>query len=148
MSSTTRDPESGAPPSELSLANRANAHMSWAHTENRSARTAPARAALDAKFLEQAGGDPVRAEHLRKAFFTRLALKSARARRKAQEQTVAAEAAEAELSALGGGSGDPPGAGAVQDQPDLGDKREVLKQEGSAYLSSGAALSGGGSDAA
>ena len=59
------------------------AHESWAQTENRSARTAPARAALDAKFLEQAGGDPVRAAHLRKAYFARLALKSAQARRKA-----------------------------------------------------------------
>ncbi len=58
------------------------AHESWAQTENRSARTAPARAALDAKFLEQAGGDSVRAAHLRKAHFARLALRSAQARRK------------------------------------------------------------------
>jgi hypothetical protein len=58
------------------------AHESWANTPNRTARTAPARAALDAKFLEQANGDPVRAAHLRKAHFKRLALKSAQARRK------------------------------------------------------------------
>lgn len=58
------------------------AHISWANTVDRSARTAPARAALDAKFLEQAGGDPVRAEHLRKAYFKRLALKSAASRRR------------------------------------------------------------------
>lgn len=59
------------------------AHTSWANTENRTARTAPARAALDAKFLAQADGDPVRARHLKKAHFARLALKSAQARRRA-----------------------------------------------------------------
>lgn len=57
------------------------AHVSWANTRDRTARTAPGRAALDAKFLEQAGGDPVRAAHLRKAHFKRLALLSAQARR-------------------------------------------------------------------
>ena len=60
---------------------RIGAHVSWAQTEDRTKRTAPGRAALDAKFLEQAGGDPVRAEHLRKAHFQRLALKSVQARR-------------------------------------------------------------------
>ena len=49
------------------------AHESWARTENRSARTAAARAALDQKFLDEANGDPVRAAHLRKAHFGRLA---------------------------------------------------------------------------
>lgn len=78
------------------------AHTSWAKTQNRTARTAPARAALDAKFLEQAGGDPIRAAHLRKAWFARLALKSAQSRRKARELTSAAEAAETELSEAGG----------------------------------------------
>jgi hypothetical protein len=58
------------------------AHVSWANTTDRAARTAPARAALEQKFLEQADGDPVRAAHLRKAYFARLALKSAQARRK------------------------------------------------------------------
>jgi hypothetical protein len=56
------------------------AHVSWFNTTDRSARTAPARAALEAKFLEQADGDPIRAEHLRKAYFARLALASAKAR--------------------------------------------------------------------
>ncbi|MDQ6849427.1 MAG: hypothetical protein M3070_05515 [Actinomycetota bacterium] len=78
------------------------AHISWANTTNRTARTAPARAALDRKFLEEAAGDPVRAAHLRKAYFTRLSLKSALARRKAKELTEAAEAAEAELEQAGG----------------------------------------------
>lgn len=54
--------------------------------------------------MEAAGGDPVRAEHLRKAHFKRLQLKSAQARRKSREAIAAAEAAEAELSELGGES--------------------------------------------
>lgn len=86
---------------ERVLRARIAAHESWAHTENRSARTAPARAALDAKFLEQADGDPVRAEHLRKAHFARLALKSAQARRRIKELSAQAEEAEAELQAGG-----------------------------------------------
>lgn len=78
------------------------AHESWANTTDRSARTAPARRALDQKFLDQADGDPVRAEHLRKAHYARLALKSAQSRRKAKEQITAARAAELELRSLGG----------------------------------------------
>lgn len=77
------------------------AHESWAHTPDRPARTAKARAARDQKFLDQASGDPVRAEHLRKAYFARLALKSAVARRKIKEQTAIAEAAEVELGTVG-----------------------------------------------
>lgn len=91
-----------ATPSERSLAARIAAHDSWAHTPDRSARTAPARAALDQKFLDAAGGDPVRAEHLRKAHFSRLALKSAKARRRSKELAAEADAAETELAAIGG----------------------------------------------
>ncbi len=90
---------SDTPTAERRLAARIGAETSWANTENRSARTAPARAALDAKFLAQAGGDPVRAANYRKAYFARLALKSVQSRRKSRELT---EQAEAELSALGG----------------------------------------------
>lgn len=86
---------------EKTLIARIAAHESWANTTNRSARTAPARAARDQKFLDLAGGDPVRAEHLRKAYFTRLALKSAQSRRKARQHIGAAIAAEAELQAGG-----------------------------------------------
>lgn len=82
---------------------RIASETSWANTEDRSARTAAARRALDQKFLDEAGGDPKRAEHLRKAHFQRLALKSAQSRRRAREATEAARAAEAELKALGGG---------------------------------------------
>ena len=88
--------------SERQLAASIAAHESWAATPDRSARTAPARRALDQKFLEQAGGDPQRAESLRSAYFKRLALKSAQSRRRAREATEAARAAEAELKALGG----------------------------------------------
>lgn len=91
------------------------AHVSWANTTDRSARTAPARRALDEKFLREAEGDPVRADHLRRAHFARMALRSAQARRKAREAAeelaaVEAEAGEdlaaveAELEAAGGGS--------------------------------------------
>lgn len=89
--------------SEKRLAASIAAHTSWANTENRSARTAPARRALDQKFLAEAGGDPARAEHLRKAHFQRLALKSAQSRRRAREATAVAEQAEAELAELNGG---------------------------------------------
>lgn len=64
------------------LAGTIGAHESWAKTEDRPARTAAARRAMEQKFLDEAAGDPVRAEHLRKAYFARLALKSAQVRRK------------------------------------------------------------------
>lgn len=84
---------------ERRLAASAAAHESWANTTDRTARTAKARAALDQKFLDQAGGDPVRAEHLRKAHFARLALKSAQARRKGLEAAAVA-AVDAALDAV------------------------------------------------
>jgi hypothetical protein len=90
---------------ERQLAAQIAAHESWANTPNRAARTAPARAALDQKFLAAADGDPVRAAHLRKAHFARLALKSAQARRKSRELTEVAERAEAELAEAGGLNG-------------------------------------------
>lgn len=62
---------------------RLGAHVSWANTTDRSARTAPARAALEQKFLDQADGDPLRAAHLKKAYYARLAIKSAQVRRAA-----------------------------------------------------------------
>ncbi|MDT2008764.1 hypothetical protein FXW78_39665 [Rhodococcus opacus] len=66
------------------------AHESWARTEDRTARTAAARkAALDRfeRIVDPDGSlNPQerarRAEHARKAYFTRLALKSAQARRR------------------------------------------------------------------
>ena len=90
------------PASERILRARGAAYQSWGQTPNRTARTAPARAALDAKFLKAADGDPIRAEYLRKAHFARLTLKSIASRRKSREQAEQAAAAESELSALGG----------------------------------------------
>lgn len=74
-------PDSQSPHPVLSQLGRLGAHTSWANTKDRSGRTAPARAAFDQKFLDEAEGDPVRAAHLRKAYYARLALKSAQARR-------------------------------------------------------------------
>jgi hypothetical protein len=70
-----------ASPEERSLQAQVAAHQSWANTENRSARTARARRALDNKFLAEADGDPKRAESLRKAHYARLALRSVQARK-------------------------------------------------------------------
>lgn len=67
---------------EIRLAAQIRAHKSWAMTTDRTARTAPARAARERQFLEQAGGDPIRAEHLRAAYFKTLALRSAASRRR------------------------------------------------------------------
>lgn len=91
-----------APLAERVLAARLAAHESWANTTDRSRRTAPARAAFEQKFLDQASGDPVRAEHLRKAHFARLALKSAKARRRIKEAETDLADAEAEQHALAG----------------------------------------------
>lgn len=92
------------------LAAQIAAHESWAHTSDRSARTAPARAALMARFeaeVDPAGTLPPderarRAEHARKAYFLRLSLKSAKARR-ARTVVAEGEAADRELAALDGG---------------------------------------------
>lgn len=96
-------------PSEATTAERRlqasiAAHTSWAVTEDRNARTAAARRGLEEKFLEQAGGDPQRAEHLKKAHFRRLALKSAQARRRAKRAAEELVEAETELEASGGGA--------------------------------------------
>lgn len=74
--------------SRLSVAGRIGAHESWARTEDRSARTAPARRAFNDRFEKLVDPEGVlppaerssRAEHARKAHFLRMALKSAQAR--------------------------------------------------------------------
>lgn len=91
-------------PSERKLGASIAAHTSWANTENRTARTQAARDAFYQRFLNEAHGDPVAAENLRKAHYARIQLKAAQARRKAKEQTAIAEAAEAELRETGGGA--------------------------------------------
>ncbi len=75
---------------ERALQARAAAHASWALTPDPAARTAPARRAAEDRFEKQVDPDGTlpaeerarRAEHARKAYFLRLALKSAQARRK------------------------------------------------------------------
>jgi hypothetical protein len=76
-------------PSERAMRGRIGAHISWANTSDRAARTRPARDALAAKFEQQVDPDGVlpraelerRVASARSAHFTRLAYASARARR-------------------------------------------------------------------
>ncbi|MGI8711573.1 MAG: hypothetical protein ACR2LA_11340 [Acidimicrobiales bacterium] len=85
-------------PEERSLRGRIGAHESWARTTDPAARTAPARAAAAARFEHEVDPEGLlpeaerkrRAEHARKAWFLRLALASARARRKTDEEAVVA----------------------------------------------------------
>jgi hypothetical protein len=77
-------------PTTRSAIARLGAHASWARTEDPTARTAPARRAFMDRFEREVDPDGVlapedrarRAEHARKLYFGRLALASARARRK------------------------------------------------------------------
>jgi hypothetical protein len=97
-------------PVERSLRAQIAAHESWAHTEDRRARTENARRAMLEKFEDQVDPDhtlsPVerakRAEHARKAHYKRLALKSAQARRRrggvGAERNAAVQARAAELN--------------------------------------------------
>jgi hypothetical protein len=88
-------------PAERTLRAQIAAHESWAQTTDRTTRTAKARQALEEKFLAQADDDPVRAEHLRKAYFARMSLKSAQARRRRAANRQAA--AQGRLAELDGG---------------------------------------------
>lgn len=82
-----------ASPAERSLQARLAAHTSWAQTTDPAARTASARAAFLDRFEREVDKDGVldpaerarRAEHARKAYFARLALRSAQARRRRAE---------------------------------------------------------------
>ena len=75
---------------DRSLIARLAAHESWARTTDPSARTEPARRALLDRFEREVDPDGLlppdertrRAAHARKAYFTRLALRSAQARRR------------------------------------------------------------------
>lgn len=69
---------------------RIASHSSWAKTQDRAARTAPARAAFLDRFERQVDPDRKlpsaerarRADSARRAYFTSLALKAAQARRR------------------------------------------------------------------
>lgn len=77
-------------PSERSLRARIAAYESWARTEDRAARTAPARRAALERFEREVDPDGTlppeelarRAEAAQRAYFTRLAYLSARSRRR------------------------------------------------------------------
>ena len=77
-------------PSLRSAVARLAAHTSWAVTEDRTARTEPGRRGMLAKFEREVDPDGVlplgerakRAESARRAHYTRMALKSAAARRR------------------------------------------------------------------
>lgn len=62
---------------------QALARRSWELTPDRRARTAPARAAMDQRFLDQANGDPELAVRLRRAYYSHLSVLSVAARRRA-----------------------------------------------------------------
>jgi hypothetical protein len=96
-------------PTERSLRSRLAAHESWARTTDTTARTANARKAFRDRFESQVDPEGIldpgerarRAESARKAYYTRLALKSAQGRRKAAEarklaSTIEQETIEAE----------------------------------------------------
>ena len=73
------------------------AHTQWAKEADPTARTATARKAFMERFEREADPDGVldpaerarRAEHLRRAYFTRLALASSRARKKGGDDAKA-----------------------------------------------------------
>jgi hypothetical protein len=89
-----------------SIRGRIASYSSWGNTADRTARTAPARAALEQKFLEQVSDhitDPearrLAAESIRRAYYLRLAAKSADSR--ARRLRERADDAEANLAAGG-----------------------------------------------
>jgi hypothetical protein len=95
-------PESESDATEASLRGRLAVLSSWAQTEDRTARTAPGRAAMMAKFEKQV--DPHgtlppaerarRAEYARKAHYTRLSLKAVKARKQLAALRAAQERGE------------------------------------------------------
>lgn len=98
--SVSYSPENSVParsPAERTLVARIAAHASWSQTTDPTARTAPARKAADARFEREVDPDGIlpvaerarRAESARKAYFTRLALKSAQARRRTSRDNAA-----------------------------------------------------------
>jgi|SRR5690625_2637604 len=94
---------------DRALAARIAAAERWGRTRDRSAATEPARKGLRAKFEREADPDGTlspaererRVDDLMRAHMMRMSLKAKTSRRKAREATADAEAAEAELGALG-----------------------------------------------
>jgi hypothetical protein len=77
-------------PSERTLIGRIGAETKWAQCEDPTAATAPGRAKFDERFYDEVDPERVlpeaererRAGHARKAYFAKLALASAKARRR------------------------------------------------------------------
>lgn len=78
------------PSTQKRIASQVGAHESWVRTTDRTARTAPARKAFEDRFAAKVREQfpdlddaqvGVRAEHLKKAHFLRMALASAKARK-------------------------------------------------------------------
>jgi hypothetical protein len=96
-----------ATPQERSLNARAASLARWAGEPDWTAATLPARRAFDRRFeieVDPKGVLPAadrarRAAAARRAYFTRLALKSAQARRRSAELTVEADAHDTDLAA-------------------------------------------------
>lgn len=86
-------------PTERTLRARLAVETSWANTSDRTARTAAARKAAMDRFEREVDPEGVlppaertlRAEHARKAYFTRLALKSSQARRRRRNTITGGE---------------------------------------------------------
>lgn len=98
--------------SDRSLIGQIAANERWSRVTDRAAATAPARAALDAKFEREVDPEGLlpgperarRAANARTAYYKRLALKSARSRRLAAGLLDQAADAEAQLTQLDGGA--------------------------------------------
>lgn len=100
---TERRLRGGMTPAERELAGRLGAHVSWARTVDRPARTASAREAAAARFEKQVRAEhpdlPDKqvmqmAEHRRRAEMARIALRSVQARR--QKRAAAGSTATAQ----------------------------------------------------
>ncbi len=97
-------------PQERSIAGRIGAHALHAQVADPTAHTAPARRAFLDRFAREVDPEGVlppeerarRAEHLRKAYFARLALASAKARRKAAAGAPATRRSHRRQDDLGG----------------------------------------------
>ena len=92
-------------PAERTQRSRIAAYEKWAATADPSAATAPARQVFDARFAREVDPSGIlppterarRAEAAKRAYFARLALKSAVSRRKSKELASVADQADAEL---------------------------------------------------
>jgi hypothetical protein len=83
-----------------SMAGKIGAYTKYSRLDaaGRAAATLAARNALEDKWLREADGDPVRAKHLKALHYSRMAMASAKARRKPRHlQAVSADAVEPEL---------------------------------------------------